>query len=199
MLSAYFKVCLYSGLVLAMPFIVYQLFMLIRPVLSPILRRQVFIVALVSPVLLLIGVLYTYYVFIPPAFSILLNDWGISVTPKLDITSYISFVFWSFFWHCVIFEMPIVVYFLAKSGLVTHSLLLKRWRWFLVGSVLIAAVLTPTGNPFQQKLSDILLMDTGFVVSGPILLLYFSSILVAWLARRQGKQVPAVAQTGSLR
>ena len=115
------------------------------------------------------------------------------VVPLLNIGSYMSFVARSLLWIGLLFEIPVVIFFLARFGLVSHRALLRRWRWATLGSVFIAAVLTPTGNPFQQHLYDIVVMDTGFVVSVPILALYFGSVLLAWKARKLRQASPAAA------
>jgi len=91
-------------------------------------------------------------------------------------------------------KIPVLVYFLAKLRVVSPHTLLKTWRWAVLGSVVIAAIITPTGNPMQQKMYDIIMMDTGFVVSIPILVLYFSSVLIIWLVRRNEKSRQAGAQ-----
>lgn len=192
MLSTYMKVCLYSGLILAMPFFVFELLRLIRPALPPGHRLYLYAAAPAMLVLFLAGAGYTYFIFMPPAFKILLGtQWIPGVVPRINISSYMSFVARSLFWIGLLFELPIVAFFLAKTGTISYRSLLRKWRWALLGSVLIAGALTPTGNPFRQTLSAIFLMDTGFIVSGPILLLYLLSILLAWAARKHGA-VPAM-------
>jgi sec-independent protein translocase protein TatC len=186
MVGTYLKVCFYSGLVVAMPYFIFELLTFVRPLLKPKQRRYLYIVAPAMLALFLTGALYTYYVFLPPAFRILFGtEWIHGVVPRLNISSYMSFVAKSLFWIGLLFETPVVVFFLARIGLVSPQMLLKKWRWGVMGSVIVAAFLTPTGNPFQQNWYDILVMDTGFVVSVPVLTLYFSSVLLAKIARQQ--------------
>lgn len=194
MITTYFSVCLFSGLALASPYFIYELLRMIRPALEPKERRYLFVMAPVIMLLFLLGVVYTYYVFMPPAFSILFEDWGMGSSPRINIYSYVAFVSKSLFWIGLSFEIPVLVYFLAKLKIINAETLLKQWRWAIVGSVVVAAVITPSGNPLQQDMYEIIMMDTGFVVSIPILILYFSSALVIWLVRRSEK--PAAANTG---
>ena len=197
MVGTYLKVCFYSGLVLAVPYFIFELLMFVQPLLKPGQRRYVYVAAPVMLALFLVGALYTYYIFLPPAFRILFGtEWIRGVVPRLNIGSYMSFVAKSLFWIGLLFETPVVVFFLAKLGWVSPPMLLKKWRWGVIGSVIIAALLTPTGNPFQQGWYDILVMDTGFVVSVPVLSLYFSSILLASIARKQRLRSQAVAESG---
>lgn len=187
MITIYFQVCLYSGFILAAPYIIFELIRMISPSLAPRERRFIYGTLPVMLILFLIGAAYTYYVFMPPAFSILFADWGMGVTPAIDIASYIAFVTKSLLWIGLLFEIPVLVYFLAKLRFVRPQMLLKHWRWGVLGSVVIAAFITPTGNPMQQKMYDIIMMDTGFVVSIPILLLYFSSVFITWLVQRNDR------------
>ncbi len=191
MITTYFQVCLYSGIVLALPYIIFELLWLIRPALPAKPRRYIFITAPIMLALFVIGCLYTYFVFMPPAFSILFNDWGMGVAPQVTILSYVTFIAKSLLGVGLLFEIPVVIYYLARLRIVHPRMLLKHWRWAVIGSVIIAAIITPTGNPMQQKMYDIIMMDTGFVVSIPILILYFSSVLIIWLVQRNDKPVPA--------
>ena len=184
MISTYFQVCLYSGFILAAPYVLFELLRLLGPFLDLRTRRFIYVTIPVMLLLFVIGVTYTYFVFMPPAFSILFNDWGMGVAPKISISSYINFVSKSLFWIGLLFEIPVLVFFLAKLRIVHPRTLLKHWRWAVIGSMIVAAFITPTGNPVQQKMYDIVMMDTGFVVSIPILILYFSSVLIIWLVQR---------------
>jgi Sec-independent protein secretion pathway component TatC len=82
------------------------------------------------------------------------------------------------------------MYILAKFGIVSHTWLLKKWRWGILGAAVIAALVTPTGDVFHDSTKDLILMDCGLSVSGPIFFLYFVSIFMAWLGRRPKREVP---------
>lgn len=194
MITTYFQVCIFTGLALATPYLIFEILQLIAPALEPKERRYLFLTAPAMLFLALLGVAYTYYVFMPPAFSILFADWGMGVAPKINISSYVAFVTKSLFGIGLFFQIPVVIYYLAKLKVVSPGALLKQWRWAVIGAVVVAAVITPTGNPMQQELYDIILMDTGFVVSIPILILYFSSVLIIWMVRR--KEKPAASKAG---
>lgn len=191
MLTAYLQVCLYSGVVLALPYIIFELLLLIRPALKANEQRYIFTTLPVMLILFLGGCAYTYYLFMPPAFSILFADWGMGVTAQITILSYVTFIAKSLLWIGLLFEIPVVIFYLARLRIVRPHTLLKHWRWAVLGSVIIAAIITPTGNPMQQKMYDIIMMDTGFVVSIPILILYFGSVLIIWIVQRGDKPLPA--------
>ena len=79
----------------------------------------------------------------------------------------------------MVFELPVVAFFLAKIGILNYRWLARQWRWGLVGSIVLAAVITPTPDPINCA-----------IVALPICLLYLLSIVAAWIAR-PGRQPAA--------
>ena len=70
-------------------------------------------------------------------------------TPQIKIGSLISFEVQIIFWMGVVFELPVVAFFLAKIGILNYRWLAKQWRWGFVGSIVLAAVITPTPDPIN--------------------------------------------------
>ena len=189
MAGTYVVVSLYTGLLIASPVIIYQIIAFVHPALTK--REKLFVYTVIPMILVFFGagVVYAYYIFLPPTLDILVNyQWipevGTRIVPMIKIGSYISFVAGSLFRIGLSFEHPAVLFLLAKMGLVSHKWLLKQWKWAVIGIFVFAGMVTPTGNPANQKISDIILLDLGFIVSAPIFILYFLSIFLAWLARR---------------
>jgi sec-independent protein translocase protein TatC len=120
---------------------------------------------------------------------------GTRIVPMIRIGSYISFIIKGLFWIGLCFELPAIIFILARIGLVSHRWLLKQWRWATIGIFIFAAFITPTGNVINQNVSDIVLLDLGFIVSGPLIVLYLLSILLAWLAKRTDKAPPVAAMS----
>ena len=178
--SIWFKVCLYSALTMALPFFMYQLVMFIRPALTR--KERVYLYVLLPAVLLFFlgGAAFAWFVFMPRALDFLLNfGKDIGIVSQIRITNLISFEVQIIFWMGVVFELPLVTFFLAKIGLLTHQWLAKQWKWGFIGAFIIGAVITPTPDPLNQT-----------VVSIPIFLLYLLGILTAWIGR-QGQKSPA--------
>lgn len=172
MFSIWFKVCLYSALVMALPFFVLQIVLFIRPALT---RRERAYLYLLLPAILLFfagGAAFAWYVFMPHALEFLLGFGEDLATPMVKIGSLISFEVQILFWMGIIFELPVVSFFLTKIGILNYRWLAKQWRWGLVGSVVLAAVVTPTPDPINCA-----------IVAAPIGLLYLLSIVAAWIAR----------------
>jgi len=115
------------------------------------------------------GVAFGYYVLLPPAINFLLNFGGDIATPFIRIGSYVGLVTSLLFWLGAIFELPIVIFFLAKIGVVTPQWLAGKRKWVVVLAFVAGAMITPTFDPVNQSL-----------VAGPIIVLYE---LGYWLAR----------------
>jgi sec-independent protein translocase protein TatC len=169
--GVYMKVALLSGLILAMPVIVYELLSYIAPGLKDEEKKWVFIGVPSASVLFLAGVLFCFYVLLPRALPFLTNFLDVTSTPT--ISSYMAFVTNLLFWLGICFETPLLIFILAKFKLVSASQLLKFWRYAIVIIALIAAIVTPTVDP----------VNMSFLMA-PLILLYFISILLAFLARR---------------
>ncbi len=171
----YIKVCLYAGVALALPFLVYQAVMFIRPALT---RQEKGYLYLLLPGVVLFfatGVAFAYFVFLPPALHFLLQGpWLGDVLPMISIGDYISVVARLLFAMGLIFEIPLLIYFLTKIGVVSPQSLSKFRKFAIVGAFIIAAIVTPTPDPLNQT-----------IVAIPIILLYEIGILLSKLARRK--------------
>ena len=179
MIVIYFKVCLYGALILAGPFFTFQIVMFVRPALT---RKERFYLYALMPALLLFfaaGAAFAWFIFLPNALDFLLHFMDDLVTYQIKIGSLISFEVQIIFWMGVVFELPIVTFFLAKIGILNYRWLAKQWKWAFVGSFVIGAAITPTPDPINCT-----------IVSVPVFLLYLLGILTAWIAR-PGKKSPA--------
>ena len=179
MIGIYMKVSIACGVVLALPFLIYQLVMFVRPALTR--RERGYLYTLLPGVLVFfcIGAAFAYLILLPPALRFLIEPpfaAGIA-TPQIRIGNYISVVVKLIFWIGLIFEMPVVIFFLAKIGVVTPQKLSRYWKHAVVGSFVLSALITPTFEPINQCL-----------VAGPLIVLYGFSILLARLARRGRKE-----------
>lgn len=179
MFAVWFKVCLYAALVMALPFFVLQLILFIRPALT---RKERAYLYLLMPAILLCfagGAAFAWYVFMPHALEFLLGFGSHLAEPQIKVGSLISFEVQIIFWMGVVFELPVIAFFLAKIGILDYRWLARQWRWGVVGAVVAAAIITPTPDPINC-----------LIVAAPICLLYLLSILAAWIAR-PGKKATA--------
>jgi len=153
-----------------MPMIVYQALMFLSPGLTPGERRWVHGTAAGAFVLFVGGMAFCYYVALPPALDFLLNFGSDIASANLRVGSYVDFVTRLIFWTGVTFETPLIVMYLARFRILSSRQFIHFWRFAIVIAFLIAAVVTPTIDPVTQSL-----------VAGPIIVLYFLGIGLAWL------------------
>jgi sec-independent protein translocase protein TatC len=169
--AVYFKVSIVIGFVVAMPVIVYQLFRFVAPGLEPHEKRYLFIGAPVAAVSFAAGVLFAALVLIPAALPFLRGFLAGVVEQRYSINRYVSFVSTVLLWAGLVFETPLIMFFLAKLGVATPSGFAKARRVVVIGAAAGAAFITPTTDPVNMLL-----------IMGPFLLLYELGILLARLA-----------------
>jgi len=170
--TAFMKISLLSGVVLALPVLLYELLAFILPGLKPRERKWIWMVIPMATIFFVGGVAFAYYIMLPTALPFLLDFMGITTSPRPS--NYFSFVLNLMFWVGVCFEMPLVVFVLARLGIVNVKGLLKQWRIAIIASAILAAFITPTPDPVNMGLMMI-----------PLLSLYLVSILFAVFARRK--------------
>jgi len=181
LLGSYMKVSLYGGLVLAGPYLLYQFVMFIKPALTR--REKGYFYTLLPGVLVLFfgGVMFCYFIILPPALRFLYYSFpsfvGGDINPIWTVDNYVSVITRLLFWLGVVFEIPILMYFLSKIGVISPAWIRRKWRYAVVIAFIIGGVITPTFDPVNQSL-----------VAGPIILLYGLGYLLAKLARLGSKR-----------
>ncbi len=165
------KVALISGVALAMPVLVYQLISFIAPGLKPQEKRYLYFILPGATISFVAGAAFAYFVMLPTAIPFLKGFLGDIIEPNWFIDKYISFVTSLLFWVGLSFETPLLIFFLAKLGIVTPAVLSRNRKYAILAIAVISAVITPTPDPFNMIL-----------VMGPLILLYEIGILLAKLA-----------------
>ena len=171
MFMTYMRVGLIAGIALAMPVIVYQLLRYLTPALEPREKKYLYSFVPGATLFFIAGVAFAYFAMLPFALKYLLTFGSDLVEAKWAIGEYISFVTSMLLWVGIAFETPMVIYFLAKLHVVTVKKLTSFRKFALVGAFVLAAVITPTPDPFNQ-----------LMVAIPIILLYELGILLARFA-----------------
>lgn len=175
--SAHIWMAIWIGLVLAFPYILYEVWRFIAPGLYPKERTYARGFISVSSALFFMGVLFGYYVICPFSVSFLTNyQVSNEIVNNIDLSSYISLMVTSVLSCGLVFELPIIIYFLAKLGLVTPQILRKYRKHALIVVLIIAAVITPPDVTSQ------------IIVSIPIAILYEASIFIAGYVVRAKKK-----------
>ena len=151
-IGAYIKISLMLGIAGAMPVIVYQVYAFIHPGLTRAERRWILPIVFVATFAFAAGGAFAFYLGWPPALDFLLNFGDNIAEPQVRINNYIDMLTRFVFWTGIIFEMPLFLMGLGAFGLVTARKLVGMWRWAIIGSFLLAALITPSIDPVTQTI-----------------------------------------------
>lgn len=183
----YVHISALAGFIVALPFILYQLWAFIAPGLYSREKKFAIPFVLSSCLLFVGGGYFGWAVAFPPAFKFLLSFHGslretIMLQPTIMIGDFLDFVTRMFLAFGVVSELPVLAMFLTVAGLITHRHLIKFFRYFVVVAFVIAAVVTPP-DPLSQ-----------FLLAVPLIGLYGVSIGVAWAITRSKERSAAKAE-----
>lgn len=179
MLSTYMQVCLIGGIMIAMPVLVYELIAFVSPALTPSEKRYLWVVLPFIILMFAVGVLFAYFVLIPPAMQFLLNFGAGIAIPQIRIGNYISLVSRLLLAIGLVFETPVITTFLARLGILSSKWLAAQWKWAVILAFVLGAVITPTLDPVNQTL-----------IALPLIILYLLSILLARMVEKRGRNGP---------
>ncbi|PWK18598.1 twin-arginine translocase subunit TatC [Xanthomarina spongicola] len=171
--SAHIWTSIYAGFVIAFPYVIYQFWKFLSPGLHKNERKHSRGFIIISSFLFFLGVLFGYYIVTPLSINFL-GTYNVSseISNEIDISSYISLVRSSALASGIIFELPIIIYFLTKIGLVTPQILKKYRKFALVIVLVLSAIITPPDIASQ------------IIVAIPILILYQVSIYISKIVVR---------------
>jgi sec-independent protein translocase protein TatC len=178
----YMSVAMWAGIFASSPLVFYQLWRFIAPGLYKKERNIGLVFSVCSALFFVAGALFCYYFVLENLYAYLLSYSKASLTPQIMMGTYFDLTKDMMLAFGAVFEMPVLIYFLAKVGLVTHRSLWKFNRWFIVLAFIIGAVLTPSPDPISQ-----------IMMAVPMVLLYNMSILTAYVVTR-GKEKKKEAQ-----
>jgi sec-independent protein translocase protein TatC len=173
MFLTYLKVAFIAGIMLTAPFLFYQLWMFIAPGLYQREKKLVFPFVIFSTILFVGGSLFGYFVVFPFGFKFFMGFSNEYVQALPSVKQYFSFSTKLLFAFGVIFELPVVMFFLSKMGVVTPELLRKKRKYAILLAFVVAAILTPP---------DVL---TQIFMALPLVVLYEISIFVAKIAQKK--------------
>jgi sec-independent protein translocase protein TatC len=159
----FFKVAFYTGVALASPLVLFEISRFISPGLTKVERRILTPIVVGSPALFLAGVAFAYFCLLPPMLHFF-GSFGQGVTPinqRLDF--YVSLVSSILLYMGLCFQLPIILFALSFTGLVTSRQLVSVWKYALVGVTLVAAVITPDPTAFSMILVMLALMTLYFL------------------------------------
>ena len=168
-MSVFMRVALLIGLVVALPWIFFQLFSFVGKGLKKSEKRGLFIAIPFATALFLAGGSFAFFVMLPASMYFFIGL--LEVNTSIRLSSYFGFTTNLIFWVGVSFELPLLVFVLTRVGVIRPSFLTKGWRVAVVAIAVLAAVITPTGDPVNMVI---------FML--PLFVLYLMSIGLSALA-----------------
>ena len=174
--SLYIQVALIAGILIAAPVVMYQVWLFIAPGLYSKEKRFAIPFVLLTTGGFFLGAAFNHYLAFPSMmwFFGSFNSKNLQFIPKVEDTFdlYLTMVLWM----GVVFQMPTIVFFLAKMRLVTARFLWNQLRYAILLTFILAAVITPTGDPMNQM-----------IFAAPMIALYLLSIVIAWMVNPRNK------------
>ena len=169
---------LIGGIIFAFPYVIWEIWSFIKPALYPKEVKMSLITVLIMPVLFLTGILFGYFIISPLSINFLANyQLDVSVTNQFDLSSYIATLCIMVLGSGLIFQLPVLIYFLSVIGIVTPQAMRKYRKYSVIGIFIAAGVLTPSPDILSQVL-----------VALPLYMLYEISIYVsAYVQKRKSK------------
>jgi sec-independent protein translocase protein TatC len=172
---------MWAGIFVSSPFIFYQLWKFIAPGLYKRERRYTIAFAIFSAVFFVTGALFCYYFVLENLYGYLLSYASDELKPMIAMRDYMDLSRDMMLAFGAVFELPLLIYFLALVGLVTHRGLWKFNRWFIVLAFIIGAILTPSPDVVSQ-----------IMMATPMIVLYNLSIVLAWRVTKKREAKDAV-------
>jgi sec-independent protein translocase protein TatC len=152
---AYMKLAFFASLIITSPFILYQLWKFIAPALHASEKKMVVPFVFFSTLLFISGVLFGYFVALPPAFEFFVSFNNQYLRAMISFNDYLSLFVTFLLGFGASFELPIIMFFLAKLGIVNSRMLFKQRRYAILIIFIVAAILTPSPDALSQALMAI--------------------------------------------
>jgi sec-independent protein translocase protein TatC len=177
---------LYLGIVLAMPFVLYQIWLFVAPGLYKNERKAVAGFILSSMFLFLCGIAFGYFIMLPQTLGFLIKFANTGpIKPLISINEYFELILIVLIGLGVIFELPVLIFILSLFGIVTPRFLLKNFRYAMILITVVAAVVTPTPDA-----------TTMLIFMAPMIALYFIGVLVSYVVLRRKQREAAASAAG---
>jgi len=163
----YMKLAFFASLIITCPFILYQIWKFIAPALHQKEKKYVVPFVFFSTLLFVGGVLFGYFIALPPAFEFFVSFNNRYLQAMISFSDYLSLFVTFLLGFGLSFELPIFMFFLAKLGIVNAKMLSKQRRYAILVIFIIAAILTPSPDALSQ-----------IIMAIPLMFLYEVSIIV---------------------
>jgi sec-independent protein translocase protein TatC len=176
-LLLYMKMSFFVGIFVASPFVLYEIWAFIAPGLYKNEKNWAIPFIGMGSIFFILGALFGHYFLFPMTFGFLIGFGGpdMRFMPKVD--EYWSFYSWFLLGLGLVFQIPVIIFVLARIGLVTPGFLLRGWKFAILGSFIVSAIVTPTPDVVTQT-----------ALATPMIGLYLLGVVVAWLFGKKRKK-----------
>lgn len=182
----YLKISFFAGLMLASPYVLYQIWKFVSPGLYQSEKKYVLPFVLVATLLFASGVAFCYFLVLPPAFKFFTDFSTDFLKPMLSLREYLSLALKLLLVFGLMFEIPVFLFFMAKIGIITPAFLAKQRKYAILIIFIAAAILTPTPDAFTQILMAL-----------PMMVLYEISIIIIRVGVKKKADTPARDDAGA--
>lgn len=175
------KLCITFGIIFALPVVLFQIVKFFYPLLEKQHKKAVLPYLACSVVLAYSGVLFGYFVSLPNALQFLSSFGGPTVDALITVDEYYNFVLAYLLGFALLFQLPIIVLFMNRIKPLKPGSMMGAQRYIILGSFVLAAILTPTPDPINQT-----------IMALPAVILYQASIFLVWWVNRRRKVIPQI-------
>lgn len=173
-LFLYMQIAIMVGIIISIPNIFYQFWRFISPALRKRERRYIFWIVAFSSICFLIGIAFAYFVMLPLTLKFAAQFGSQSIKNAFSIEEYMSIIISVMLGAGLVFELPMISFFLSKLGILKPSFMKKYRKHAIVAIMIAAAFLTPGTDPVSQ-----------IILAVPLVLLYEISILISKLSQKK--------------
>ena len=160
------KVAGYSGLIVALPYIIYQVILFVSPGLTEKEKSLIFPAFLASGILFFLGLLFSWWILVPAAISFFIKFGADIVEPIWSIEKYFDFVLLLMSSTALAFQLPVLQFILGSLGIITTQKMLSSWRLVVISSAILSAIITPSTDPLTMSLLSISIVFLFFIGTG---------------------------------
>ncbi|MBR9977492.1 MAG: twin-arginine translocase subunit TatC [Bacteroidetes bacterium] len=171
----YMQVAVFGGVIISMPNIIYQFWKFIAPGLYPHERRYISSIVVFTSLCFLLGVAFAYFLVLPAALKFFVHFGTPIIDNIISIEYYFDFVLTLMIGAGLVFELPMLSFFLSRLGILSPKLMRRYWRHAMVVSAIVAAFISPGPDPFSMLLMAI-----------PLVFLYEISIWISKFSQKKG-------------
>jgi len=165
------KIAAYTGLLVSSPFFIYQIILFVLPGMTKSERKTIIPIILGAISLFMLGLFFGYFILVPAALNFFINYGSEVVEPFWSFEQYFEFILILLFSTGLAFQLPVIQVMLGLFRIISAETMLSAWRYVILGSTIVGAILTPSVDPLTQILMSSIIIVLYFSGAGVVLLI----------------------------